>query len=345
MSARPFVLIFVSALTSGVVHAAAGTDVPAHAFDIILGRPSGTSVTASVLSYENLEGYLEYHIDREVYGSRTPVVRLTEGTPVEIRLDALRPDARYYYRLRYRTVGDSQPFWQAEEGTFRTQRKPGSAFRFTVQADSALGEKVSTDLYAHTLDNAAAARPDFHIELGRAFTPDARTSSSQYLAQRYYFGALCRSAPLFLASAPEKFFPNPRSDGFYSWEWGDALFVVISPEGVLSGEMLAGIRRTLEDSHAPLQFVFTHSRPGDTRKGREFHQLMVKQHVHTVFHGHDHAVAKEEADGVIYQSVPQPGNPRAPSGHLAVSVKGREVRVKFVRTETRLALASLRVDH
>ncbi len=320
------------------------TDVPAHAFDIILGRPSLNSITASVLSYENLEGYLEYHVDREIYNSRTPVVRLTEGTPVEIRLDSLRPDARYYYRLRYRTVGDSQPFWQAEEATFRTQRKPGSAFRFTVQADSALSDKVSTDLYAHTLDNAAAARPDFHIELGRAFTPDPRSSSSQYLAQRYYFGALCRSAPLFLASAPEKFFPNPRSDGFYGWEWGDALFVVISPEGILSGTMLDGIRRTLEDSHAPLKFVFMHSRPGDTRKGREFHQLMVKQRVNTVFHGHDHLFAKEEVDGVIYQSVPQPGNPRAPSGHLAVSVKGNAVHVKFVRTETRLALASLRFD-
>lgn len=336
-------------MTSGGLPAQLRTDVPAHAFDIILGRPSLTSVTASVLSYENLEGYLEYHVDREDYNSRTPVVRLAEATPVEIRLDSLRPDARYYYRLRYRTVGDTQPFWQADESTFRTQRKPGSAFRFTVQADSLLNDKVSTDLYAHTLDNAAAVRPDFHIELGRAFTADPRTADprqavSQYLAQRYYFGALCRSAPLFLASAPEKFFPNPRSDGFYSWEWGAGLFIVISPEFALSDATLTGLRKTLEESHAPLRFVFIHNRPGETRKGREFHQLMVRQHVNTVFHGHDHVFAKEEVDGVTYQSVPQPGNPHAPSGYLAVSIRGNDVRVKFVRTETRVALAYLQLN-
>jgi hypothetical protein len=34
------------------------------------------------------------------------------------------------------------------------------------------------------------------------------------------------------------------------------------------------------------------------------HQLLLENHVTTVFHGHDHLFAKQELDGIIYQEVP-----------------------------------------
>ena len=45
------------------------------------------------------------------------------------------------------------------------------------------------------------------------------------------------------------------------------------------------------------------------------HQLFQKNHVSIVFHGHDHLFATQELDGIIYQEVPQPGNPN--TGHSA----------------------------
>jgi hypothetical protein len=39
--------------------------------------------------------------------------------------------------------------------------------------------------------------------------------------------------------------------------------------------------------------------------------LLVENNVAAVFHGHDHMHVKEQLDGLIYQEVPQPGNPRA----------------------------------
>jgi len=116
------------------------------------------------------------------------------------------------------------------------------------------------------------------------------------------------------------------------------LFVVLAPEAPLTDLQFAALRKTLEDSRSPLRFVFSHNRP----RGREFHQLMVKSHVNTVFHGHDHVLTREEADGVVYQSVPQPANPHASSGHLTVSVQGREARVNFILTADKPPLHSAR---
>jgi hypothetical protein len=36
------------------------TEVPPHLLDVVLGRPSLTSVTASILAYESREGMIEY---------------------------------------------------------------------------------------------------------------------------------------------------------------------------------------------------------------------------------------------------------------------------------------------
>lgn len=72
---------------------------------------------------------------------------------------------------------------------------------FTVQADSHLDENTNSAVYENTLANALQDAPDFHLELGDTFMVDKyvrpELSFGQYLAQRYYFGKLCHSAPLF----------------------------------------------------------------------------------------------------------------------------------------------------
>ena len=101
------------------------------------------------------------------------------------------------------------------------------------------------------------------------------------------------------------------------------------------------LQRTLEGSKAKFKFVFLHHLvAGTTPEGRggseaatfyewggknqdgtdafkaqrpgwpmPIHQLLVKSGVNIVFHGHDHIFAKQDLDGIVYQEVPQPGNP------------------------------------
>ncbi|HEY3418324.1 MAG TPA: metallophosphoesterase, partial [Armatimonadota bacterium] len=130
------------------------------------------------------------------------------------------------------------------EYTFHTQRATGSAFTFTITADSHLDEHTTPALYLQTLRNALADTPDFHLDLGDTFMTekhaDRTSAAKQYLAQRYYFGQSCPSAPLFLVignhdgetareqdgtanslavwsnTMRKRYFPNPVPDAFYT---------------------------------------------------------------------------------------------------------------------------------
>lgn len=328
------------------------TDVPDHTFDVILGRLEKTSVVASVLAYEDLDGYIEYGTAPGEYRSRTTRVRFHAGVPLELAVEPLTADTRYYYRLRYRTPGDTAPFWTGDEATFRTQRGPGTAFRFTVQADSKLDRTVNPELYARALGNAALERPDFHVDLGNAFMTAARGKNfkdalPQYLAQRYYFGSVCRSAGLFLApgaldgesgarSTPamaewareqrRRYFPGPAASAsaggatYYSWEWGDGVFAVLD---AAAGGQAQWLEKTLEESGASLRFVFVHRRPG-----ADIGRILARHSGVVVFYGAERSFAKEEVEGVVYQGVPSPGG--AAPGHFVVRVSRDEARVEFI---------------
>jgi len=151
----------------------------------------------------------------------------------------------------------------------------------------------------------------------------------------------------------------------------------------LGDEQYRWLRKTLESSGARFKFVFIHHPTGSKsqpiRGGIEaakynewgglnadgsdgfrqhrpnwdkpIHRVLVEKKVAAVFHGHDHMYAKEELDGIVYQEVPQPGNPRAGerprtadeygyihggvvggSGYLRVTVSGDQAKVEFMRT-------------
>ncbi|MEI8272823.1 MAG: metallophosphoesterase [Paludibacter sp.] len=75
--------------------------------------------------------------------------------------------------------------------------------------------------------------------------------------------------------------------------------------------------------------------------------LMAKNHVSIFFQGHDHLFVRQELDGVIYQSVPNPadntytafnadayqsGDVLPNSGFLKVNVSAKEVKVEYIRS-------------
>jgi len=219
-------------------------DVPAHPIDIILGRPTQRSITASVLAYQDSEGYIEFGTQVGVHPNKTPMRSFAKGQPVEILIDALSPNTQYYYQVFYR-AGNSGGFTLLEEKSFRTQRVPNSTFTFDIQADSHLDSNSSLDVYARTLANERADQPDFLIDLGDTFMTGKyqpyTAALPQYLAQRYYLSLIGRSSPLFLvlgnhdgedaqrgtlsaandiqvwsAKLRTQYFPNPMPNDFYT---------------------------------------------------------------------------------------------------------------------------------
>lgn len=129
-------------------------------------------------------------------------------------------------------------------------------------------------------------------------------------------------------------------------------------------------KQTLETSTAQYKFVFAHHVNGTGRGGIELaytyewgnaagyavhrpgwdktiHQLMVENGVTIFFQGHDHIFARQELDGVIYQTLPEPAHPGYTyenadafesgdifpnSGHLRVTVSPDGVTVAYIRS-------------
>lgn len=92
---------------------------------------------------------------------------------------------------------------------------------------------------------------------------------------------------------------------------------------------------------------FTQRRPG---WALPIHDLLVKYKVTAVFHGHDHLYAKQELDGIVYQTVPQPsarnsnsgatiakdyhydsGTILSSSGHLRITVTPTSLTSRYIR--------------
>ena len=143
----------------------------------------------------------------------------------------------------------------------------------------------------------------------------------------------------------------------------------------IGDEQYKWLEHTLEQSNARYKFVFCHHVMGTGRGGIEMahlyewggksqdgtwrfdekrpgweepiHQLMVDAGVTIFFQGHDHIFARQELDGVVYQSVPNPaddtyqafnreayrsGDILPNSGHLLVTVSPENVRLDYVRS-------------
>jgi UDP-2,3-diacylglucosamine pyrophosphatase LpxH len=163
---------------------------------------------------------------------------------------------------------------------------------------------------------------------------------------------------------------NPKDDG---WQW------------TLGKTQYDWLKTTLENSTAQHKFVYVHhllygnaqSRGGvenakynewggKNRDGSEgfasnrpgwakpVHQLLVENGVDFVFKGHDHIYVKQELDGIIYQTLPQPSHPGnktssaaeygyvsgktiGGSGFLKITTNSASIKVDFVRYDGSIA--------
>ena len=298
--------------------------------NVILGAPTTSSIAIKLLSSDQSGvASIEYGTQPASYSHRTPTSSLVAGQPLLITLEGLSVNTAYYYRINFQAVGGAPGV--GTEYSFHTARPLGSAFTFTLQADSHLDENSSLDQYHNTLANVLADKADFHIDLGDTFmtekhsqpliatvlmAPDQTTVNNRYIYERGHFGLFAHSIPLFLVNgnhdgelgwltngsaqvlpvwtsqARQRYFVNPKPGPFYggdpylepfigertswySWQWGDALFVVLDPywgskaqaskDGwnlTLGDRQYQWLASTLAASAAKYKFIFIHNLVG-----------------------------------------------------------------------------------
>ena len=350
--------LFKTSLTRRSVLAASLTGLLANSFlskafgldpglsNIILGRPTDTSIAISILSAEAQMVYVEYGISKSSLSKKTGTVSLLAGTPLVVELTGLKANTKNYYRLKYKKASEST-YSMGKVYSFSTAKTVGKTFSFSVQGDThpeRAGKMFNADLYSVMMGNVASQQPDFHILLGDDFSIDPLIDKGQanksnveniYRTHRNWLAIAGATVPIFLVNgnheqaaaylldgtatnpavlagnarlkyyplpAPNKFYsgdtnqvPNvglPRD--YYSWTWGDALFVSIDPywhskqavdnvagvatdstdksngKGGGSGktsnlwdvgigdDQYAWLKKTLETSKAKYKFVFAH---------------------------------------------------------------------------------------
>ncbi len=232
-----------------------GFETNAQSYSEILGRPTDSSITISVMFDQNMDVYWEYGTTSGNYTNTTSVYSVLDSIPLEVDFTNLITNTKYFYRLRYRLSNSNAAFTQGVEHFFRTRRPRGSSFSFAVEADPHLDTNCIPASLTLSMQNMLAKNIDFMVDLGDNFLsekyvlfpgsqnliPNYRdTIEARTVLYRQYFGALCHSAPLFItlgnhegelgwklngtdSSMPvvasnlrKKYYPNPYPNSFYS---------------------------------------------------------------------------------------------------------------------------------
>ena len=300
-------------------------------FDIILGRPTNTTITMSILFIQSADVQIQYGTVSGKYDKSTNLYSVQANIPSEIEIAGLLPNTKYYYTLSYK-LNNANGGKISSEFYFQTQRIKGEEFVFTVESDEHLYDKKGIrSMYKVTLQNQLNDKPDFMFSLGDIFGDDhdpfGITSDELKLLHkdyRQYLGAICHSVPFFVALGNHEgendyylsknppnnlavwgtlwrkyYYPNPFPNNFYggnteiepneigypenyySFIWGDALFVVLDAyryqsvtsdkpqnwDWTIGQKQYNWLKTTLESSTSKYKFVFAHHVRGQGRGG------------------------------------------------------------------------------
>lgn len=301
----------------------------------ILGRPTDKSITVNLLIDTTAEVYIEWGPTSNSYTQQTKIQVVNKGLPLDIELENLIANTKYFYRTRYKPIGSSD-FKNGIEHYFSTQKPKGAAFDFVIQADPHMDENSDSLIYDLCMKNQYNDHPDFMIDLGDIFMSDKLPNISyksileRVLYMRPFYDLSCHSTPLFVALGnhegewgyslngtedcitvwdtklrklycpnpyPNQFYTGDETDypfqgvreNYYSFEWGDALFVILDPfyytnvkqannrwNQTLGLKQYYWFKTTLENSKAKFKFVFSHNLVGGApsmRGGTEYASL------------------------------------------------------------------------
>lgn len=219
--------------------------------NIVLGCPTDNSIVLNILNNDYSEMFVEYGLTTGNYEFKTNTVESRPNVPIEIKIENLAKNQRYYYRVNFKASNDIG-YISSPERSFITQRDKASTFVFGVQGDShpeRLGKMFDSELYSVTMNNVLNYNPDFYFMMGDDFSIDRLISSNRvnstsidnvYSFQRQFLGIISPSTPLFLvngnheqaakylldgtvnnpavlaANSRNKFYSLPMPDNFYS---------------------------------------------------------------------------------------------------------------------------------
>ena len=176
-------------------------DASAAGLSIVLGRPTTNSIAVSLVAQTAGQAVITYGVTGAASASgQSEPVTLAAGQPTTVNLTNLAADTAY----RYTAAIDGAT---VAEHHFQTARAPGADFTFTIDADPHFGEpQFSGETLTHTLTNALADAPDFHVDLGDTFMTEKAKVKSQaqaaatFSGMRNYFATIAAEAPLFLVN-------------------------------------------------------------------------------------------------------------------------------------------------
>ena len=231
-------------------------------------------------------------------------------------LTGLKPSMEYHYRVRSENGG--------KDYTFHTAVKPGEAFTFAVYGDS----QPNDENHVNVLRQILKVRPLFILHTGDLVHHDEENDWHDY------FRAICDETDvgetipvyavmgnhdgvehgedaLFLSYLVLPLNHFLRSEGYYSFNIGDAHFIALNSylpyePGSPQYEWLANDLR--KSSAYKWKFVFLHEPPYSTGKHgsniserRVLCPLFEKASVDIVFAGHNHLYERtREINGVTY---------------------------------------------
>lgn len=181
--------------------------------NVVLGAPTEGSVQVNIYApTQSGTVSIVYGTMPGLYDRTSPSAALTADAPLELTLDGLTPNTRYFYRLQFQGSGTVSGV--TAEKTFHTARQAGQSFVFGVQGDShpeRLRTQFDSALYVRTLTTAANDSADFYVMLGDDFSIDQINPSNpaavtqlqvrqRYTLQRPYLGIIGSSSPVFLVN-------------------------------------------------------------------------------------------------------------------------------------------------
>lgn len=211
----------------------------------LLGVPTDKSIVFNALSDKSMSVYIAYGTNTADLSMQTAATDFQANQPIEITMDKLNANTRYFYQLYYKLSGEST-FKTGTSGNFVTQRSKGENFSFAVEADPHLDENSNYYTFRNTLQNEAKLKPDFLIDLGDNFMTEKFPIVDKYyieqrnLLYRNFWDNVCNSMPLYIVignhegelgwlntqkaddqfnltnSIRRKYYPNPQPNDFYS---------------------------------------------------------------------------------------------------------------------------------
>ena len=271
------------------------------------------------------------------YGKKFPLtqeVGIEKKSKIhEVKISGLEPETIYYYRV----FSDCAPFGKVKSKlySFKTAVKKDSPFTFAVIGDN----RTFSWHFHHIAEQIFAERPNFVINVGDVCTNGLK----KYEWNLEFFAPakeLLAYVPVYISIGNHErnarwyyyYVSYPEPENYYSFDYGNAHFVIIDSNQDLSpqSEQYKWLKADLAKSKATWKFVVHHHPPyssdlndyGDTKRGepstygdlnvRQLVPIYEKYGVDIVFCGHIHNYERtfplkqgkiDLKNGVIYMVV------------------------------------------